>query len=246
MIQVVNRALDILKILAQNSDKKFTLGEIADTLNLNHGTCANIIKTLVNRGFIENYGKKQGYSLGPEAYHLTDNFPYKKELLVIASEPIKNLGLKLNESCILASLKANNRITLYQVTNTHELQVNTRQEKDAYLTATGRVILAFKTPDEQEKYIHEYGLPNEMWPEVKNNRDLILELNKIKEKQMAIHHADSDVVGLAVPIFKKDKVLASLGVYLPETRFKYKFQQSIITELEKTAKYINDELRKIE
>lgn len=245
MIQVVNRALDILKILAQNSNKKYTLGEIAGSLDLNHGTCANIIKTMVNRGFIENYGKKQGYSLGPEAYHLTDNFPYKKELLVIASEPVKNLGLTLNESCILASLRNNKRITLYQVTDTHELQVNTPQEKNAYLTATGRVILAFKSSDEQEKYIQEYGLPEEMWPEVKNNHDLTIEFNNIKEKRLAIHHAESDVVGVAAPIVINDKVLASLGVYLPESRFKYKFQQLIFTELEKTAKYINEELRNI-
>ncbi|KAA9038680.1 hypothetical protein FW778_14125 [Ginsengibacter hankyongi] len=157
---------------------------------------------------------------------------------------MKELVVKINESCILASLKDNNRITLYQVTNTHELQANPRQEKNAYLTATGRVLLAFKNQKEQEKFIQEYGLPGEMWPEVKSKHDLMIELNKIKEKQIAIHHADSDIIGLAVPIFKIDKLIASLGVYLPETRFNYKKQELIFSELKNTAKYVNKKLEK--
>ena len=61
---------------------------------------------------------------------------------------------------------------------------------------------------------------------------------------MAIHHADSDIIGVAVPIFKKDKVIASLGVYLPETRFRYKKQELILTELQNTAELINKNIEK--
>jgi DNA-binding IclR family transcriptional regulator len=244
MIQVINRAIDILEILSQDLSKKYTLGEISDTLKLNHGTCANIIKTMVNRGFITNDRKKGGYNLGPQVYYLTGNFSYKKELLEIASEPMKNLEATLNENCVLASMKNNNRIILHQVTDTHELQVNTSPEKNVYLTATGRVMLAYKTPKELEKFSQEYGLPGQMWPEVRSEKDLIVELNKIKEKQLAIHHADSDVIGVAVPIFKKDKLIASLGVYLPETRFKYKKQEQIFIELKNTAEYINKKIEK--
>jgi len=244
MIQVINRAIDILEILSQDLNKKYTLGEISDTLKLNHSTCANIMKTMVSRGFISNDRKKGGYKLGPQVYYLTGNFSYKKELLEIASEPMKNLEATLNENCVLASMKDNNRIILHQVTNTHELQVNTSPEKNVYLTATGRVMLAFKNPNELEKFIHEYGLPKQMWPEVRSEKDLIIDLNKIKEKQMAIHHADSDIIGVAVPIFKKDKLIASLGVYLPETRFRYKKQELIFTELKNTAEYINKKLEK--
>lgn len=81
-------------------------------------------------------------------------------------------------------------------------------------------------------------------PELKNKSDLIEEL-KIKEKQIAIHHAESDIVGVSAPIFKDDKVIASIGVYLPESRFKYKTQKTIITGTKKTATYINDQLKRL-
>jgi DNA-binding IclR family transcriptional regulator len=105
-------------------------------------------------------------------------------------------------------------------------------------------MLAFKSLEEQEKFILAYGLPKQMWPEIRNKKDLLIELNKIKEKKMAIHHAASDIIGVAVPIFRKDIVLESLGVYLPESRFKYNIQQLILTELKNTAEYINNKLEK--
>ena len=46
MIKVIDKALNIIELLASEQNRKFQLGEIADTLEMDHGTCANIIKTL--------------------------------------------------------------------------------------------------------------------------------------------------------------------------------------------------------
>ena len=56
MIQVINRALNILEILAQEPDKEFGLSEIATAVELNAGTCANILKTLLT---IQNSSMQQ-------------------------------------------------------------------------------------------------------------------------------------------------------------------------------------------
>ena len=64
MIQVINRALNILEILAQEPDKEFGLSEIATAVELNAGTCANILKTLVYRNYVEQSGTKKRYKLG--------------------------------------------------------------------------------------------------------------------------------------------------------------------------------------
>src|SRR5690554_7672569 len=102
MIQVINRALNILELVSKEKEREYSLSEIASTLNLNVSTCANIIKTLVNRGYLEQQGRKQGYKLGAQAFYLTGNYSNKKELLRVSMEPLKALRDKLNESCILA------------------------------------------------------------------------------------------------------------------------------------------------
>lgn len=245
MIQVIHRALDILELVAKDREKEFGLGEIADNLQLNHGTCANIIKTLVVREYIEQSGKKRGYKLGPRSYYLTGNYSNKKELLRIAVEPVKSLRAKVNESCILAILKDNMRVTLHKELSTHELQVVTSgEEKNVYLTATGRIILACMDPADRDRFIQKYGLPNEMWSEIKDEEDLILELKKIKEKQLAIHFDGAHIVGVAAPIYKNEEVVASVGIYLPVARFTYKEQERIFYEIKKTAQQISLELKK--
>jgi DNA-binding IclR family transcriptional regulator len=246
MIQVIHRALNILELVARDRDKEHTLSEISDSLGLNHGTCANIIKTLLVRKYLEQTGKRQGYKLGQQAYYLTANYSNKRELLNVSVEPIKALCIKLNESCILAIVKENMRVILHKELGNHELQVvSSNKEKNVYLKATGRMILACMTQDEQSEFVRKFGLPNEMWPEVKNEEELFTELNKIKEKQCSVHYAESHIVEIGVPIYKKGKIVASLGVYLPEARFTYKAQEQIFSEINKTAHHITLEMGKL-
>jgi DNA-binding IclR family transcriptional regulator len=244
MIQVIHRALDILELVAKDRNKEYGLGEIADNLKLKHSTCSNIIKTLVNRNYLEQSGKKQGYKLGIKAYYLTGNFSHKEELLRVAADPMRELRNKLNESCVLAVIQGNMRVILHKELSTHELQVvSRREEKNAWMTATGRIILACMNPETRERFIHKYGLPTEeMWPEVKNEDDLTVELEKIRKKQFAIHFDGAYVVGVGIPIYKNDEVLASIGIYLPEVRFTYSMQEQIFSEIQKTANIISSEL----
>lgn len=236
MIQVLNRAFDILELIARGKDKEFALGEIADSLGLNHGTCANIIKTMMSREYIEQTGRRGSYRLGPGTYYLTENFPFKKELLGVSVEWMKDLSSKLNEGTILAIMHNNMRILLHEERSKHELQVVNHREKEIYKTSTGRMILACMSKNEQESFIKKYGLPNEdNWPEIESEKDFFIELNKIKKRQMALHIARSNIIGIAVPIFHRKAIIAGLGVYLPETRFTKELQKKIISELHNTA-----------
>ena len=42
MIKVIEKALNILELLAGEQDREISLGEIASTLNMDRGTCSNI------------------------------------------------------------------------------------------------------------------------------------------------------------------------------------------------------------
>ena len=243
MIQVVHRALDILELIAQDRSRLYTLGEISGQLKLNNGTCANIIKTLVNRGYLEQEGRKTGYRLGSMSYLLTGNYSHKQELLSAATEPINQLSNLMNESCILSVIKDDTRLVLYEVKSTHELQVINKKEKEVYRTSTGQMILACLEYKEQKEFIRKYGLPEpETWPGIEDEDDLITELNKIKKKQLAVQVSKAQIVGVAVPIFKDEKVIASLGVYLPQSRYTPSMQEKILDELRKTGELINKKL----
>jgi len=239
MIQVLNRAFDILEFLSRNIDKEHSLSEIADPLNLNHGTCANIIKTMVNRGYVD---KNKGYVLGRQSYYLTNNFSNEAELVKCAVTPMKNLSEILNESCVLSVLKNNSRRTLHKETVVRELQANPKDEINAYQTATGKLLLAYLDPADRNTYIKTYGLPGDMWKEIDCERALIDELQRINKAGFVIHYDEINIAGVAMPIFNKEQVIASLGVYLPANRFTKATKEQIIENLAKTAKTISDRI----
>lgn len=239
MIQVLNRALDILELLSRNLDRELSLSEIAEPLHLNHGTCANIIKTMVNRGYI---AKNKGYALGRQSYYLTNNFSNETEIVKYAVNPMKNLSNTLKESCILAIVKNNSRITLHKETFIQELQVNALDEKHVYHTATGRLLLAYMEPISRNAFINTYGLPDAMWEGIDCERVLIEELQRINKAGYATHHDESNIVGVAVPVFHKKRTVASLGVYLPESRFIDTMNDRVLESLKETAKLISDNI----
>ena len=243
MIQVIHRGLDILELIAQDRSRLYTLNEISTKLELNKATCANIIKTLVTRGYLEQEGRMTGYRLGSMSYMLTGNYSHKHELLAAAMEPMNSFSDLLNESCILSILKDNNRIVLLEIKSTHDLQVVNRKEKEAYNASTGRMIIACLEDKERKEFIRKFGLPSqESWAGIEDEDDLIMEMNKIRKKQLAIQISKNQIVGLAIPIFKDKKVIASLGVYLPQSRYTLSMQEKVLTELRKTGDVINQKL----
>lgn len=243
MIQVINRAMDILELIAKNPEHVRSLTEIADSLNLNHATCANIIKTLVNRKYVEQVGHKKGYRLGSMSYALTNNYSYKRDLVQAAKEPMEALTKKINENSLLAIIKDNKRILLYDVPSDQDLQVRTSLEKNAYEAATGRLLLAFFTGKERDAFISKYGLPTrEVWEEAESREDLYAQLDRIQQEGMAVQVTNKHIIGIAIPVKKAGQVVASLGVFLPEFRFTGSWKNEIIHSLKATAEQINKKL----
>ena len=124
-----------------------------------------------------------------------------------------------------------------------ELQVVNKKEKPAYQTASGRLLLAYLSPEKRTAFINKYGLPpTKVWEDVQEEEDLIFELDKIVRKGIAIQIASSKILGVAVPLWQEDQVIASLGVFLPEFRFEGVVKTRIIEEMQKTASLISDNI----
>lgn len=244
MIQVIHRAIDIIEYIARDPERPKALSDVADAVGLNHGTCANILKTLVARDFIEQVGTKKGYILGAKAYSLTGNDSYRKDLIDAATDEINRLTATLNENVLVAVLKGNQRIVLTRTNSEHDLQVRTPDHKDAYNAASGRLLLAFLTDAEVAKFTAKYGLPSaEVWPEA-TTPDLFREaLAQIRREELALQATvGRQVIGLAVPIRKADKVVASLSIYLPEYRYMTVDKSRLVRDLFAAAQAISHQL----
>lgn len=244
MIQVIHRALDILEFIGKDANKPKTLSEIANTLNLNAGTCANIIKTMTSRRFIQKIDNKKGYILGSAAFKLTGSDGYNKELVSLTRQELNALTETLNENSEITVLNNDLRIVLLRVFSSHDLQVRAASEKRAYGTASGIIMLACLPDNDLKKFVNTYGLPDDdEWDSPVEEGSFYAEMAQIKKDNYAIRKTKDNIVGIAVPIFKDGMVIAALGVYMPVFRYDTANKKSILNEIIKTGKLINQNLK---
>ncbi|RYY19134.1 MAG: IclR family transcriptional regulator, partial [Chitinophagaceae bacterium] len=210
---------------------------------LNAGTCANIIKTMVARKYLDKIDKQKGYCLGSRAYEITGNAGYQKDLVDASREQMELLTEKMNENSLLCVLKGDIRSVIFRVQSKNYLQANTATEKRAYDTASGRLLLAMLPAPEIEKFISKYGLPAKgEWEGVTDAKTLIRSLKKINSQGYAIQATINQIVGIALPISKNEKVIAALSIYMPSLRFNELKKLDIIKKIKKSTDVIDSKL----
>jgi len=244
MIQVIHRAFDILELIAREPDKPKSLSEISNALELNSGTCANIIKTMVERRYIDKVANKKGYVLGSNAYNLGGGDGYKRKLIEVSKEEMESLSDTLNENSELTILHNNMRLVLLRISSDHDLQVRAASERLAYDMASGRIILAFLPDTELQKFVEKYGLPSaDEWKEASTEAGFKKQIEKIRTDGYSIRITKEAVFGIAVPLLKGDKAIGGLGVYMPEFRYEKYDKKRILASIIQSGKNINKKLK---
>ncbi|MFN7280766.1 MAG: IclR family transcriptional regulator [bacterium] len=245
MVQVLLKAFDILEKIAQANGQSLTITEISADLGMNQPTAANIINTMISRGYIEHVGKKKGYKLGPNAFSLTNVVPYGKELVNAAKDIMDELTAKLNETCIIGVLRNYKRYILHFVNAPQEVQVNLSSERNVYETASGRLLFAYLNEKERARFISQNGLPSRsLWLEASEEEGVADVLDAIKESGVAITHLrERHVKGFAVPVFMQEKVVAALSIFLPEYRCTDIKEKEIIESLKNASAEISLNLK---
>ena len=142
MQQAINRSFDILEYIGTDPEVPRSFSEIAVAVGLNTGTCANIIKAMVKRGYLEKLDDKKGYLLGKSIYQLTRFNGYRKNLADYAAPVLEKITEKIKENTLIAVLKDDSRIVLYQSQSKQDIQAVLAIDKSAYDSSTGRLLVA--------------------------------------------------------------------------------------------------------
>ena len=246
MSQVLARGLHILQRIARMPTEPTGLSAIAGELGLHPATCARILKTLVEEGFVEQIGPKKGYILGPAAYTLGANGPYRRDVALAAEPLLIELAREVEETLVLAGLSHGRWVTLCEVDGQQSIQVRPEvvsSHDTPYTTATGRVCLAFLSEDELAAVLARYGLPTEeRWPGSTTRESLDAARARIRSEAFAFRRSDG-TMALAVPVLEEGRAVAALGSYLPHFRYKGAHKKRLIAGLRRTAQAIAERVQ---
>ena len=229
MIQVIGRVEEILVYLSKNRKREVPLSEIADTLNMNRATCANILKALKEIGFIEQISYRKGYVLGEKLFAIVgvNNDPDR-----IVTPLIDSLCKEVNENVMLSVIKNDKRINLYSVTANHPIEAKIIYEMKAWQATTAKVIIAQYSSEKLNNFLKLAGMPGKDWPEVKTE-DLLNCLSEIRAKN-CFTVINQHFACIAAPVFKNGEVIASIGCYLPDMRLTKSFHKKLEDKLSET------------
>lgn len=241
MIQVIHRAFDIIEYVAEDINRPKLMGNIAQDLNLNTATCANIIKTLVTRGLLQKAENEKGYLIGNRLFEITQGKLGFKELIKNA-EPILDKVTKISdENCLIAILRENSRKVILNKKSTQLIQAATPDEKLAYDSSTGRLLIAYLSDKEIQQYLKKYGLPKkEVWPNAASRIGFFEQIELIRKQGYALIEDTVQIIGVAVPIYKNKKVIASFSIYIPSFRFDNATRQQMIKFALETSEKLSE------
>lgn len=239
-IKVVEKIMKIIEVIAQQ-EEGYTVGEISKILNLKITTVHSLLSTLLSLGYLEKDGKTKKYRISEKLLNILAPVFNKNKLLKISEPVMKSLAETIKESVVLGIFYNGERYTIAQVNyEGHLLNVNLKifQKADCYLTATGRVLLSYLPEKEVKQYIRKNKYPESKWKNIKNFVDLEKEFERIRKNKIEVVEKN-ETVAIGVPVFDSDgEVIASVGVYLPEVRFKGENRKKIIEELKKAGEEI--------
>jgi len=243
MIQVIDRTFDILELLGSNPDISLSLAEISESTGLKKTTCSNILRTLLERGYLEQTGGKRKYKLGFKAFKLVGAPKFHERMSDLAHDALATLYFDTAETVVLASIEGNKRIVIENIELSSGITARIKHTNNIYRTATGRMILACYPEKKQRTIIDRIGLPDIAdWPEIRTMEQLMTALERIKKEGIAETGGNSEIVGIAVPLFKSGVVIASVGVCLPAFRYCGEKVMRIKTALSRAAADIEKSL----
>lgn len=159
-IQSVERALDILEVLATGADE-MRLNEIARATHLNISTCHHLISTLLDRGYVGQNPRGRTYFLGTKTLELSRSRAAMVDLVQAAMPTLRALNQGTGETVHLDVLRGCDLTTLAKLDSHHAVRVvsdDTTKPGAAHAAATGKAILAWLPETELARILADKGL----------------------------------------------------------------------------------------
>lgn len=214
-VRAVGRALEILLAFTAQ-DFELSAGELLRRVDLSRPTLYRLLYTLQEHGFLISVGDPQRFRLGPAVARLAHSWTASLDLAAIAEPVLRRVRDATRETVALFVPQGDLRLCVAELPSPQPLNFKrgVGYTERVVRGATGRAILAFMNPTEQElrKYAEGTGV---------DPGHLEAELAATRKRGYATSTSEliDGAVAVAVPFFDRNGLVAgSIGVFGPEVR----------------------------
>jgi DNA-binding IclR family transcriptional regulator len=241
----VGRVMQLLACLAE-ADGPVSIKFLCQSLKLPASTVHRLLGLLGNEGIVERSADRPSYAAGLELVRIASLLAAKVRIVDIAKPFVRAVVQDCDETCCLIQYVPPQRkvMALHAEFSSHPLRyrIDLFQPHSLLWGATGRAVLAFLKPDEIEAAIDDNDASPGTGALLPSRKALLADLADIRGRGYAITSGQkiAGAVGIATPVFNSERrVIGSLCITIPETRFNKKAQLRLSQILMQRAGELN-------
>jgi DNA-binding IclR family transcriptional regulator len=243
----IEKALDVLHAFTPYNREMGT-GEISQELGLHKATASRILRTLADKGFLQQNQETKKFSLGPAASDIgrAYNNGLSSNLVQLAKPHIDDLRSSLEETVVLEVLSGTSTVMAYVAEGPQRVRIagTVGDRLPAHAAAGAKAILAFSPSDVVDRFIGD-ELPRLTPNTITSAKAYKRGLEEIRRVGYSLDQEEIDIGinAVGVPIFdREDKPVAAVVVAGPSQRIKGKKDSAVVTRARKTAAEISERL----
>lgn len=242
-MKTLKKGLAVLNTFTENVQSQ-GVTEIANKLGFHKSTTYNLLKTLLEEGYVIIDLASKKYSLGYMPLDLATRITYRKDLRDISQPIMQELSKKCEEDVALNILVEGRSVTIAVVESQYFIRsiIPLGKPYPLHCRAAGKVIMAYLSKKEITDTINRYGLPKYTSKTITEKNKLLIELDKIRQNKFAdsCQEFGPEGISLAFPIFNKNqKIIASVSIHSTINRLNEKKRNYFIIEGLKQTNRIN-------
>lgn len=239
VVQAVDRALGILGAFDYQQEE-LGVTELAHKLGLHKNNVFRLLATLECRGFIEQDKKTGDYRLGIKTFEVATVFLHHFGLRRQARPVLEELVAKCNETAYLAVADGPHVIYVLMHETSHTVRIFPRlgQRLPAYCTASGKIQLAYESPDRLAQVFRHHPLRKLTESTITSLEALEGHLREVARLGFAVDNEELEygVRCVAAPVRDySHRVVAAVGLSGPVSRFSLERVEQELVPLVKEA-----------
>ena len=223
VIQSVDRALLLLEYITSHPEKKLTLTELAEVMELDKSSVFRILATLSRHGLVRQEEGKKIYRPGFGIFGLASSLYEQIKLPVIVSPFLREIARKTRENAHLAVRSGVQAVFIDREQGTNRILTNTNigDTEELYCTAVGRCLICDYSREELGILLGGRELERFTERTITDLDTLSEELKNVKARGYAVDMEEYEpkVICLACPIVSyQGKIIAAIGISGPKDR----------------------------
>ncbi len=243
----IEKALEILLCFTPYN-RELGTGEIGQRLGLHKATASRILRTLVERGFLQQDPETKKFSLGPALADLARAYNHSLglNLVHLAKKSIDDLRDELGETVVLEIMSGSSTVIAYVAEGPQKVRIagTVGDRLPVHAAAGAKAILAFSSPDLVDRLINgrlPALTPNTITDPAAYRRQLA----RIRRQGYSVDREEIDVGINAVgaPVFDYlDRPVAAVVVAGPAQRITGASDSAVVRKVRETASRISQRL----